>query len=135
MFLGVVSRGALFLSINVTVLVQFGKNFSQILPPLSNQNYLLQSISVRLIYQFLHLIYGYLFFRCFEKFLEEERNENKERNSRSVTIRQLPQKEDRKDRDDEILGFDLAFVGQNNTDFNFIFCYYQLFYKSQFSGI
>ena len=135
MFLGVVSRGALFLSSNVTVLVQFGKNFSQILPPLSNQNYLLQSISVRLIYQFLHLIYGYLFFRCFEKFLEEERNENKEGNSRSVTIRQLPQKEDRKDRDDEILGFDLAFVGQNNTDFNFIFCYYWLFYKSQFSGI
>ena len=135
MFLGVVSRGELFLSINVTVLVQFGKNLSQILPPLSNQNYLLQSISVRLIYQFLHLIYGYLFFRCFGKFLEEERNENKEGNSRGVTIRQLPLKEDRKDRDDEILVFDFAFVGQYNTDFNFIFCYYWLFYKSQFSGI
>ena len=40
-----------------------------------------------------------------------------------------------RDWDDEILGFDLAFVGQNNTDFNFIFCYYRLFSKSQFSGI
>ena len=29
-------------------------------------------------------------------------------------------------------GFDLVFVGYNNTDFNFIFCYYWLFSKSQF---
>ena len=27
------------------------------------------------------------------------------------------------DRNDKILGFDLVFVGQNNTDFNAIFCY------------
>ena len=36
---------------------------------------------------------------------------------------------------DEILDFDLRFVGYNNTDFNFIFCYYRIFSKSQFSGI
>ena len=40
-----------------------------------------------------------------------------------------------KDRDAEILGIDLVFVGQNNTGFNFIFCYYWLFSKSQFSEI
>ena len=28
-----------------------------------------------------------------------------------------------RDRDDEILVFDLVFVGQNNTDFNVTFCY------------
>ena len=39
-----------------------------------------------------------------------------------------------RDRDDEILGFDFVFVDQNNTDFNVIFCYYQTFSKSQFSG-
>ena len=36
-----------------------------------------QSISVKLIYQFLYLINGYLFFRCLEKVFEEEKNENK----------------------------------------------------------
>ena len=81
---------------------------------------------MKLIYQFLYLINGYLFFRCLEKVFEEERNENKKGNSRGVTTTQLPYKEDRKlkDRNDEILGFDLVFVGQKNTDFNFIFCYY-----------
>ena len=100
----------LFLLINLTVLVQFGKNVSQILPPLASQNYLLQSISVKLIYQFLYLIYGYLFFRCFEKVFKEERNENKEGNSRGITTSQLPQKEDWKvkDLDFEILGYELV---------------------------
>ena len=48
---------------------------------------------------------------------EEERNENKN---------YLQQKGDRKakDQDDEILGFDFVFVGQNNTDFNFTSWYY-----------
>ena len=32
---------------------------------------------MKLIYQFLYLINGYLFFRCLEKVFEEERNENK----------------------------------------------------------
>ena len=73
--------------------VQFGKNFSYILPPLASQNYLLQSISVKLIYQFLYLIYGFLFFRCLEKVFEEERNKNKDGNSRGVAISQLLQKE------------------------------------------
>ena len=35
--------------------------------------------------QFLYLIYGYLFFRCLEKVLEEERSKNKEGNSPGVT--------------------------------------------------
>ena len=34
--------------------------------------------------QFLHLIYGYLFFSCLEKVYEEERSKNKEENSRGV---------------------------------------------------
>ena len=37
-----------------------------------------------------------------------------------------------RDQDDEIFGFDLGVVGYNNTDFNFIFCYYRLFSKSHF---
>ena len=40
-----------------------------------------------------------------------------------------------KDRNDEFLGFDLVFVDQNITDFNFIFCYYWLFSKIEFPGI
>ena len=60
--------------------------------PLLFQIHLLQSISVKLIYQFLYLIYGYLFFRCLGKVFEE-RNKNKEGNSRGVTTSQLPQKE------------------------------------------
>ena len=35
---------------------------------------------MKLIYQFLYLIYGYLFFRCFGKVFEEKTNENKEGN-------------------------------------------------------
>ena len=100
-----ISRGELlqaYLVINVIGLVQTGKNFSCILPPLASQNYLLQSISVKLIYQFLYPIYGYLFFRCLEKVFEEESDENKTGNRRGGTTSQLPQKEDRKvkDRDD-----------------------------------
>ena len=52
-----------------------------ILPPLASDNYLQQSISVKLIYQFLYLINGYLFFRYLEEIFEEERNENKKGNS------------------------------------------------------
>ena len=37
-----------------------------------------------------------------------------------------------KDRDDEILGFDLIFVGQNDTDFNVIFWYASCFQKVDF---
>ena len=130
-----VSRGKLlqsYIVINVTGLIQFVKNLSYILPPLGSQNYLLQSISVKLIYQFLYLVNDYLFFRCLEKVFEEERNENRKRISQGVTTSQLPQKENRKvkNRNDKILGFDLVFVGQNSTDFNVIFCYYCLFSKS-----
>ena len=35
-------------------------------------------------------------------------------------------------QDDEIPGSDLAFVGQNNTDFNVIFCYDSCFQKVNF---
>ena len=45
----------------------------------------LQSISVKLIYQFLSLSYCFLFFRCLQKVFEEERNKNKDGNSRGVT--------------------------------------------------
>ena len=67
---------------------------------------------MKLIYQFLCLICGYLFFRCFDKVFEEQRNVNKEGNSRAVTTSHLPQKKDKKvkNQDDEILGFDLVFV-------------------------
>ena len=60
------------------------------------KNYLLKCISVKLLYQFLYLVYGYLFFRCLEKVFKEERNKNKEEISRGVTtsqLGQLPQKE------------------------------------------
>ena len=82
-----------YLVINVTALVQFKKNLRYIVPPLASQNYLLQSISVKLIYQSLYLTNGYLFFRCLEKLFEEERNKNKEGNNRGVTTSQLPQKQ------------------------------------------
>ena len=39
-----------------------------------------------------------------------------------------------RDEDDEILGFDLAFIGQNNTDFNVIFCSAGYFQKVNFQG-
>ena len=58
-FLGGVSVGELlqpYLIINATGLVQFEKNLNYTLPPLVCQNYLRQSISVKLIYQFLDLI-------------------------------------------------------------------------------
>ena len=79
------------------------------------------------------IINGYLFFRCLKKVFEEEKNENKKENSRGLTTSQLLQKEDRKvkDQDAKVLGFDLLFVGSNN----FIFRYYWLFSKIQFSGI
>ena len=45
------------------------------------KNYLLNCISVKLLYQFLYLVYGYLFFRFFilEKVFKEERNKNKKK--------------------------------------------------------
>ena len=49
-----------------------------------------------------------LFFRYLEKLFEEERNENKVRNSRGVTTSQLPQNKERKVEDD--FDFDLVFV-------------------------
>ena len=121
-----------YLGIDLTGLVQFGKNMRYILPPLVSQNYLQQSISVKLIYQFLYIINGYLFFICLEKVFEKERKENKKGNFRGVTV-----KKDRKLKDwnDGIIGFDLVFVGQDNADLNFIFCYYRLFSKMEFSGI
>ena len=108
--------------INITGLIQFGEKLSYILTPLASQNYLLfyvlfyfenkinvtkkkkrkkknyllKCISVKLLYQFLYLVYGYLFFRCLEKVFKEERNKNKEEISRGVTtsqLGQLPQKE------------------------------------------
>ena len=62
--------------------VQFVNSLISILPPFASANYLLQSISVKLIYQFLYLIYGFL---CLEKVSEELRSRNKEGNSRGVT--------------------------------------------------
>ena len=62
---------------------------------------------MKIIYQFSYLINGYLFFRCFEEVFEEERNENKEGNSRGATVKDMKLK----DQNDEILGFDLVFVG------------------------
>ena len=78
-----VSRSVLLQSlvINTTGLVQFGNNLSYIFSPLASQNYFLQNISMKLIYQFLYPNNGYLFFRCLERVFEEERNENKEGNS------------------------------------------------------
>ena len=71
--------------------VQFGKKFSFILH-LTSQNCLLHSISVKLRYQFLYLTYCFLFFRCFEKGFEKERNKKKDGNSGVATTSQLPQK-------------------------------------------
>ena len=68
-----------YLVINVTSLVPFGEYLSYILPPLASYNYLQESISVKLIHQFLYLIDGYLFFRWLEKETEAERDENKKR--------------------------------------------------------
>ena len=39
-----------------------------------------------------------------------------------------------RDQDDEILGLDLVFVGQNKTDFNFIFAITGCFQKVNFQG-
>ena len=82
------SRGKLlqpYLVSNAAVLVRLGDNLNYIIPPLVSSNYMLQSIFLKLIYQFLYLIYGYLFFRLLEKVFEKERNRNKERHSRGVT--------------------------------------------------
>ena len=83
----------LYLVINVFGLVQFRKNLSYILLPLASQNYLLQNIYVKLIYQLLYLIYRYMFLRYLEKVFEEGGNENKDGNSRDATTSYLPQKE------------------------------------------
>ena len=62
------------------------------------------------------------------KSLQKEINNNKEGDSEKekcysklVTVE--------RHRHAGTLDFDLGFVGQNNTDFNFIFCYYRLFSK------
>ena len=80
---------------------------------LASQNYFLQSICAKLIYQFLYPNNGYLFVRCLVKVFEEERNGNRKENSPGVTTRYWRQKKDRKvkDRNDQILGFELVFVG------------------------
>ena len=82
-----------------------------ILPQLASQKYWLQSISVKLIYQFLYLSNFYLFYRCLEKVFKEERNQNKKGNSRGVTTNMIRWKENRKvkDQNNEILGFDLMY--------------------------
>ena len=87
-FLSEVLRRAVLHSyfvINLPGLVQFGKNLSYILPALASKNCLQQSISVKLMYQFLYLINGYLFLRYYEKVFREERNQNKKGNSQGVT--------------------------------------------------
>ena len=40
---------------------------------------------MKLVYQYLRLIYGFLFFKCLEKVFEEEGNKNEEGNSRGAT--------------------------------------------------
>ena len=40
---------------------------------------------MKIIYQFLYLIYGFLFLRYLENVFEQEGNKNKEGNSRGVT--------------------------------------------------
>ena len=63
---------------------------------------------MKLIYQLLYLVYCFLFFRCREKGFEEERNKNKDGNSRGFYNKLVTVE---RDWDDEILGFDLVFVG------------------------
>ena len=71
----------------------------------------------------------------------KESSKKKETRIKKKIVKVLQQASYRKKRtairncNDEVLGFDLVFVGYNKTDFNFIFCYYWLFSKSQFSGI
>ena len=62
---------------------------------------------MKLIYQFLYLIYCFLFFRWLEKGFEEERNKSKDGNSRGVAVAVVVVE---RDRDEEVLGFDLVFV-------------------------
>ena len=68
---------------------------------------------MKLINFYISFINSYLFFRCLEKVFEKEKNENKKGKIRAVTTNYTQQKEGRKvkDRGDEILGFDLVFVG------------------------
>ena len=63
---------------------------------------------MKLLYQSLYLIYGYLFFRCLEKVFKEERNKNKEGEQASCYNKLVTVE---RDRDDGILGFELPFVG------------------------
>ena len=66
-------------------LVLFGDNLSYVLSPGVCKDYFLQSIPLKLIYQFLCPNNGYLFFRCFEKVFDEAKNENRKGNSRGVS--------------------------------------------------
>ena len=86
-FLGEISTRALLqpLVSKIAGLVLFGENLSYVLSPGVSKDYFLQSISLKLIYQFLCPNNGYLFFRCFEKVFEEEKNENRKENSRGVS--------------------------------------------------
>ena len=91
MFLSRVSRGGLlqpYLVGNVPDLVRFGKKLSYILYPLVSYIYLLQSISVKLIYQFLYLING----------LDPLKKSSKKKETRTgkETVEMLQQASDRK---------------------------------------
>ena len=87
------------LVINVIGWVHLGKNFSFNLSFVASYNYLLQSISVKLMHQLLCLINGYLFFSFLEQVFDDEKNGNRKKTPES------------KRSGDEILGFDLVFVG------------------------
>ena len=80
---------------------------SGILSSLASNNYFLESISVKLIYQFLYPSNGYLFFRCLETGIEIEIIEVLQQAS------DRSKKKDRKVKDwnDKILDFDLVFGG------------------------
>ena len=69
-------------------MVQFGKNF---LPPLASENYSQQSISVKLIYQFLYLIYGFCSLDALKKYSKKKEMRIKKEMSRCcnklVTVR------------------------------------------------
>ena len=79
-----------FWGVDVTGLIQLGKFDLHVIStcPL---NYLLQSISVELVYQFLYFINGYLLYRYLEKVFEENSNGNRKGN-RCVTTSQWLQK-------------------------------------------
>ena len=66
-----------FLVINVTDWVQLVKSLSCILSSLASQSYLLQSVYVKLIHQFLYRINFHSFFSYIVKVVQEEKTEIK----------------------------------------------------------